>query len=175
MPQRYGNAHANIVPYESFVTANGRIALAIGTDDQFRRFCEAADRHDLWQDERFQTNAGRVQYREQLIPLLQELMLSQETEQWLEMLLAIKIPAGPINDIPTALNDPQIRHRDMVQEIDHPTAGTIKQLGPVAKLSQTPAAIRSAPPLLGADTDDVLRSLGYTGKEIEQLAADGVV
>ncbi|MCA9968088.1 MAG: CoA transferase, partial [Anaerolineales bacterium] len=99
----------------------------------------------------------------------------EETAVWHDRILAAKIPVSPINDIPTILNDPQIAARQMVQEVEHPTAGTIKLLGPVAKLSETPATIRTAPPLLGADTDEILARLGYDAAAIVQLRVDGVV
>ncbi|HSM57510.1 MAG TPA: CaiB/BaiF CoA-transferase family protein [Candidatus Sulfomarinibacteraceae bacterium] len=175
-PQRYGNAHPNIVPYESFATADGHIALAIGRDAQFRRFCELAQCDELWQDERFQTNAGRVAHRADLIGLLQEVMRQRPTEEWLALLAANGVPAGPINDIPSALNDPQAQARGMVRQIEHETAGTIQLLGPVAKLSRTPGEVRSAPPTLGAHTKDILaQRLGYHEQQIAELRDEGVI
>lgn len=175
-PQRYGNAHANIVPYQTFVTKDGFIAIGVGTDGQFKRLCMAGDRADLWQDGRFQTNEGRVTYREALVPELGAMFKGQETAVWLQICQENNIPAGPINDIPTALNDPQAQAREMVQTIEHPTAGTIELLGPVAKLSATPAAIHSAPPLLGADTDSILSiELGLDTTELARLRKTGVL
>lgn len=175
-PQRYGNAHPNIVPYESFATGDGHIALAIGSDAQFQRFCELAHCEALWQDERFQTNAGRVEHREVLIRRLQEVMRERRTEEWLALLAANGVPAGPINDIPTALQDPQARARGMVREIEHDTAGMIQLLGPVAKLSRTPAAVRSAPPTLGANTAEILaQRLDFTEEQIAALRDEGVI
>jgi crotonobetainyl-CoA:carnitine CoA-transferase CaiB-like acyl-CoA transferase len=175
-PRRYGNAHPNIVPYETFPTAGGYIALAIGSDAQFQHFCRAVERPDLWTDERFQTNAGRVNYRQDLVARLQALFRSRPTEAWLELLHSTGIPAAPINDIPTILGDPHVAERAMVQEVKHPRAGTVKLLGPVAKLSRTPALINRAPPLLGADTERVLREqLGYSADEIESLRQAGAI
>lgn len=175
-PSRYGNAHANIVPYETFPTADGYIALAVGSDQQYHKFCRVVERIDLWQDERFQTNASRVAYRQVLIPMLQKLFRTRSTESWYELLLDAGIPVGPINDIPTILNDPQVAAREMVQEINHPAAGPIKLLGPVAKMSKTPAKIRQAPPILGDDTDLVLRErLGYSTEQINTFREAGVI
>lgn len=175
-PRRYGNAHPNIVPYETFPTADGRVALAVGSDGQYRRFCQVAGRPDLWQDERFQTNAGRVEHRHVLIPLLQRLFQSRSTQAWIDLLVEAGIPVGPINDIPTTLNDPQVAARQMVQQVEHPTVGAIDLLGPVAKLSRTPAEIDSAPPTLGADTEQILRHyLAYSPQQIENLREEGVI
>ena len=175
-PVRYGNGHPNIVPYETFPTADGYIALAIGSDGQYRKFCETVDRPDLGDDERFQTNNGRVENRQVLIPLLQELFSKRNSDDWIKLLLEAQIPVGPINDIPTILADPQVAAREMVQELEHATAGPIQVLGPVAKLSRTPAALRTAPPVLGADTETILSErLNYPPEAIETLRQKGIV
>lgn len=171
-PARYGNAHPNIVPYETFATADGQIAVGIGTDVQFARFCAAAGRPALAEDARFATNAARVANRETLIPLLQALFRSRPAANWLDLLNDLGIPAGPINSVSDALNDPQVRARGMVQTVDDPQQGPIDLLGPVAKLSGTPANVRSAPPLLGAHTVEVLRDvLELSPEEIEAALA----
>ncbi|MCA9997680.1 MAG: CoA transferase [Anaerolineales bacterium] len=174
-PQRYGNAHASIVPYETFPTADGHIAVGIGSDEQYRRLCRAIGRPDLADDPQYASNADRVTRRVALIGEMQKTFREEETAVWHDRILAAKIPVSPINDIPTILNDPQIAARQMVQEVEHPTAGPIKLLGPVAKLSETPATIRTAPPVLGADTDEILARLGYDVDAIAQLRANGVV
>ncbi len=175
-PKRYGNAHPNIVPYETFETADGFLALAVGADTQFMRLCHVIGRPDLWEDERFQTNAGRVTHRHALIPELQRVFKSRPTDAWMQDLIEAKIPASPINDIPTVFADPQVRHRRMVQTIHHPDAGELTLLGPVPKLSLTPAEIRTPPPLLGEDTDEVLkRLLGMDDKTLTELRTNGII
>ena len=175
-PARYGNAHPSIVPYETFATADGRIAVGMGTDGQYRKFCVAAGRPDLAEDERFRTNAGRVEHRQVLIPLLQELFRARSSADWLEMLAALGVPAGPINDIAAALEDPHVQARGMVQRVEHATEGAIQVLGPVAKFSRTPATVRSAPPPLGHHTDAVLRDvLGYDMAQIAKLRAAKII
>ena len=175
-PRRYGNAHPSIVPYEPFPAADGAIAVAIGTDEQYRKFCRAAGRPDLCEDERFCTNRARVDNRAALIPLLQAVFRTRTAAEWIDLLLGLGVPAGPIHDVAAALDDPHVQARAMVQEVQHPTAGAIKLLGPVAKFSRTPAAIRLPPPPLGHDTDAVLADLlGYGETEIAQLRAAGVI
>lgn len=175
-PARYGNAHPSIVPYETFPTADGHIAVGIGTDAQYRKFCEAAGQPELAADLRFATNRRRVEHRSELIPMLQRLFRTRTTATWLALFGALGVPAGPINDVAAALEDPQVQSRDMVQEVDHPTAGRIKVLGPVAKFERTPASIRLAPPPLGYDTDTVLHDLlGYGEDLIASLRQRGVI
>ena len=174
-PQRFGNAHPNIVPYEVFRARDGYLALAIGADSQYHRFCELVGCPELWQDERYQTNAGRVEHRESLIPQLQSLVEERSVTEWVELLSANRIPAGPINDIPTLLSDPQVAARQMVQTVEHPSLGPIQQLGPVAKFSQTPSEIRSAPPLLGEHTERILKEMGYSEAKIARLRQSGVI
>jgi crotonobetainyl-CoA:carnitine CoA-transferase CaiB-like acyl-CoA transferase len=175
-PARYGNAHPSIVPYETFPTRDGAIAVAIGTDEQYRKFCVKIDRPDLCEDERFRTNSARVTNRTVLIPLLQEIFHTQPACEWIDLLLGIGVPAGAINDIAAALEDPQVRARGMVQAVEHPTAGRIELLGPVAKFSRTPATVRLAPPPLGHDTAAILGDLlGYSPEEIDLLRAAGAI
>lgn len=175
-PKRYGNGHPNLVPYETFPTADGQVALAVGSDAQFRKLCEAMGRPDLWQDARFKDNAGRVKYRKILIPILQDLFRAGTTKEWIERILKVNIPIGPINDVATILNDPHVAARGMVQEIEHPDLGPIKLLGPVAKLSETPLTVRSAPPTLGNETDAILHGeLGYSLEEIATLREKNVI
>ena len=175
-PGRYGNAHPSIVPYETFPTCDGAIAVAIGTDEQYRKFCLKIDRPELCEDDRFRTNSARVANRAILIPLLQEIFRTQAAGTWIDLLLGIGVPAGPINDVAAALDDPQVRARGMVQAVEHPTAGRIDLLGPVAKFSRTPATVRLAPPPLGHDTTAILRELlGCSPEELDRLQATGVI
>jgi formyl-CoA transferase len=175
-PGRYGNAHPNIVPYEVFRASDGYLALAIGTDNQYRRFCNLVSSPELWEDERFQTNAERVKHRSELIPLLQSLIEQRSVDDWLSLFAKNRIPAGAINDIETILQDQQVLARQMVQEVEHSKLGKIKQLGPVAKMSQTPLRISMAPPLLGEHTDIVLKErLGLDDAGIASLRKQGAI
>ena len=175
-PVRMGNAHPNIVPYQVFETQDGHIILAVGNDGQFRRFCELADQPHLAQDPRFVANRGRVKHRAQLIEALALLMKRKNTDDWLNLLEPEGIPCGRINSIDETLNDPQVVHRKMRTQALHSSLGEINLLGSPLKLSETPGEVRRAPPVLGEDTDQVLREvLGYEDSAISALQADGVV
>ena len=168
-PKRYGTAHPNVVPYQGFATSDGNIALAAGNDAQFKRVCDAIGLPELATDPKYKGNVGRVTNRNTLIPQLQAVFKTQSTDYWLETLQAANVPISPINDIPTALNNEQVLARHMVQEVADPKLGKIKVLGPVAKLSATPASVRTAPPRLGEHSNEVLTELGYSPAQIEQL------
>ena len=175
-PERHGNAHANIVPYETFQTADGSLVLAVGNDRQYRRLCELCERPDLWEDTRFQSNPGRVENRRVLIPLLQDVFRQRATADWIVVLHENGIPAGPINDIPAALAHPQVLARGMLQQAQRPAGRPVPLIGPVAKLSLTPARISSAPPRLGEQTRQILRDeLQLDDSEIEGLLRDGII
>ncbi|HBP86045.1 MAG TPA: CoA transferase [Gammaproteobacteria bacterium] len=175
-PVRMGNAHPNIVPYQVFETQDGHIILAVGNDGQFRRFCELADQPHLALDPRFVANRGRVKHRAQLVEALALLMKRKNTDDWLNLLEPEGIPCGRINSIDETLNDPQVLHRQMRTQALHSSLGQINLLGSPLKLSETPGEVRRAPPVLGEDTDQVLREvLGYEDSAISALQADGVV
>jgi formyl-CoA transferase len=176
IPGRYGNAHPNIVPYEVFETQDGHIAVGIGNDNQYQRFCLLSGQPELWEEEKYQTNPGRVEHRDELISKLQKIFRKRTIGEWLVLLEQEKLPAAPINNIAEVLEDPQVLHRKMVQTVQHPTAGEIKILGPVAKMSGTPARIHSPPPRLGAHNTTILNTLlGYSKEEIEQLEKENVI
>lgn len=175
-PQRYGNAHPNIVPYEPFPTSDGWIAVGVGTDRQWQRLCVLAGWDDLAEESRFATNPLRVKHREALIPILQERFESRTTEEWYEVLLEVGIPCAPINNIHEVFSDPQVLARDMLVELPHPTAGAIKLAGSPLNLSRTPVRIEEPPPLLGEHTEEVLREyLGYTSDDLARLRDENVI
>ena len=174
-PRRYGNAHPNIVPYETFPTADGYIAAGAGNDAQFARFCKVLGLEDLPDDPRFRTNADRVNNRHVLIPLLRERFRTRTTEEWIAALEAASIPCAPINTLDRVFAHPQTRARNMLVEVEHPTIGQLKMVGLPYKLSGTPLGIYRHPPLLGEHTDEVLDELGYSPAEIEDLRARGII
>ncbi len=175
-PARLGNAHPNIVPYQAFETSDSYIILAVGNDSQFLRFCELAGKPELADDERFQRNSGRVENREALVLQVEEIMLQKTSAQWLEALNARGIPCGPINNIEQVFADPQVQHRGMQLELDHPAAGKVAGVASPIRLSQTPIEYQQAPPLLGQHTDAVLsRLLTLDATVITRLRSDGIV
>jgi crotonobetainyl-CoA:carnitine CoA-transferase CaiB-like acyl-CoA transferase len=175
-PQRLGNAHPNIVPYQTFRTRDGDIIVAVGNDRQFRRLCEAAGRPELAADPRFATNAARVAQRTTLVPLLATIIATRDSADWLAALQEADVPCGAVNDLAGVFADPQAQHRGMKIELPHPAAGRAPTVANPIRLSQTPVEYRSAPPTLGQHTDDVLRSLlGLTDGQIAVLRRDQVI
>ncbi|RDI95789.1 CoA transferase [Meiothermus sp. QL-1] len=177
LPPRLGNAHPQIVPYGAFQAADGWFMLTIGNDEQYRRACMALERPELWEDPRFQTNAGRVQHRAALLPELEALFRTRPRQAWLERLRKAGVPATPVHNLAEALADPQAQARGMVWHLEHPTLGRLPLLGsPLAHLSRTPAEPQAPPPLLGQHTEAVLKEvLGLEAKEVEALRAAGVI
>jgi crotonobetainyl-CoA:carnitine CoA-transferase CaiB-like acyl-CoA transferase len=175
-PQRRGNSHPNIVPYQSFQTGDGHIILAIGNDAQFERFCKLAGRGELAADARFRNNSDRVRYRDLLVPQVAAIMKQKSSAEWLVDLNAEGIPCGPINDIEQVFADPQVQHRGLQLELDHPDAGKVASVANPIRMSSTPVQYDRAPPLLGQHTDEVLqRLLGLDAQEVSRLQQDNVI
>lgn len=175
-PVRLGNAHPNIVPYQAFATADGHMILAVGNDSQFARFCAVAGCPELAADPRYATNPARVAARQTLIPLLETCLKTRSTAVWLEALEAAGVPCGPINTLDAVFADPQVQARELRRDLPHPVAGTVPTVANPIRLSATPLDHSRAPPLLGADTDAVLREyLGKSPMEIAALRAVGIV
>jgi crotonobetainyl-CoA:carnitine CoA-transferase CaiB-like acyl-CoA transferase len=175
-PGRLGNAHPNIVPYQAFQTADGYIILAIGNDAQFERFCDLANCNELVADERFRSNSNRVKYRETLVPQVVQIMLQKSSVEWLDALNERGIPCGPINSVEQVFADPQVQHREMQLELDHPVAGKVASVANPIKLSDTPVEYQQAPPMLGEHTNSVLSSLlGLSDQDLDLLRSRGVI
>jgi crotonobetainyl-CoA:carnitine CoA-transferase CaiB-like acyl-CoA transferase len=149
--KRYGNGHPNIVPYQSFRTRDGHIAVACGNDGLYAGLCRLLQREDLITDARFATNPQRQQHRHELVPILQEIFRQRDTDDWLAILRNAGIPSSPINTVSKVFRDPQLEARGLVWECQHPTAGTIHFVGSPMHFSETPTRLYKAPPLLGED------------------------
>jgi len=175
-PERLGNAHPNIVPYQDFPTRDGYMIIAVGNDAQFGRLCGAMQLDDLAHDERFATNQGRVQNRKELVERLSAASKRRTTAEWVTTLECAAVPCGPINAIDAVFADPQVKARAMQVDMPHPISGQVSLVASPLRLSETPVTYRSAPPTLGAQTREVLAErLGLSGDEIDRLATAGIV
>ncbi|KDE41188.1 CAIB/BAIF family protein [Nitrincola lacisaponensis] len=176
VPQRLGNAHPNIVPYQAFATRDGHLILAVGNDGQFRRFCETAGCVELADDPRFQTNALRVQHRAELIPLLLEPLRQKTTDEWLLALEQVGVPCGPINTLDRVFEDPQVKHRGLKITRPHPQDGEVQLVSNPIRFNGEALNAPTAPPLLGEHTDAVLsRCLNLTPEALVSLKEKGVI
>jgi crotonobetainyl-CoA:carnitine CoA-transferase CaiB-like acyl-CoA transferase len=174
-PQRMGNGHPNIVPYQDFPTADGDMILAIGNDGQFTRFCELAGHGEWAGDERFATNAARVKHRAELLPLLRQATVMKTTAEWIALLESAAVPCGPINDLAAVFADPQVSHRRLHVDLPHAAGGKAPQVANPIRYSVTPVAYDRAPPTLGQDTEAILKELGRSPGEIATLRAAGTI
>jgi len=174
-PGRMGNAHPNIVPYQAVPTADGHMILAIGNDRQFAKFCQVAGREDLLGDPRFTDNVARVANREAVMETIFEITRGRTGADWIAALERVHVPCGPINDIAEVFDDPQVRHRGMRIELDHPLAGKVPLTGCPIRFSETPVEYGLAPPLLGQHTREVLGAvLGRDDAAIDDMMARGI-
>jgi crotonobetainyl-CoA:carnitine CoA-transferase CaiB-like acyl-CoA transferase len=175
-PGRMGNRHPTIAPYETFPAADGEFVLAVGNDEQWRRFCPAIGAADLLEDERFATNGGRVENYAALRPMLMAKLQARTRAEWAQVLKAAGVPSGSVRDVAEVLRDEHLQARGMVATVHHPTIGALSVLGVPVKLSETPGAVRSAPPVLGQHTESILRNdVGLDDNAIAQLRASGAI
>jgi succinate---hydroxymethylglutarate CoA-transferase len=174
--RRFGNGHPSIVPYTTYPTADGMMAVAVGNDGQFARFAETVGHAEWAKDPRFTKNPARVANRDALDGLIAQALKNGKTADWIAKLRAVGVPCGPINTVAEALTDPHTLARELVRTVRHPTAGEIKMVGIPFRLNGTPASIRRAPPLLGQHTDEVLGGeLGISAARLAQLRAEKVI
>lgn len=168
-PVRMGNQHPNIVPYQVFSASDGELVVAVGNDEQFKRFTRVIGRPDLAEREEFRHNEARLRNKDELLPVCESVLKTKTKYEWKEQFDANGIPCGPINTIAEMFADPQVQARDMVVEMNHPLIEQLKLTGSPLKLSKTPVTMRKHPPLHGEHTNSVLQQLGYSEEEINHL------
>jgi crotonobetainyl-CoA:carnitine CoA-transferase CaiB-like acyl-CoA transferase len=177
-PKRFGNAHPNIVPYQTFATADGHVNLGVGNDPQFFRFCSLIERPDLRLDPRFATNTLRLKHRKELITEISTAFAKRTSAHWLSLCRQEQVPCGPIHTIPEVFEDPQVKARGVLAEVKHSATGEkpVRLLRSPIRMSGVELGIRSAPPMLGEHTNEVLgNDLGYSEAKIAALHDKGVV
>jgi len=186
--QRYGTAHHNVVPYQYFPTQDGGVLVGAGNNTQFELLCKLLGVSHLSQDDRFVTNANRVENRNVLLPILEGIFKTKTTKEWLAVFHGQNLPHGPVNNMQGTFEHEQVKHLGLVQEVSHGEYGTVKLVKHpvrfkrakrlvigVEKNDSEMTSIRRAPPTLGQDTEQVLKELGYSEREIEGLRSDGIV
>jgi formyl-CoA transferase len=167
---RWGTAHESIIPYQVFKTKDRPIAIAVANQKLWVSFCKVVGREEWLDDPRFESNPSRVEHRETLLPLVEKLFAEKTCDEWMDLLVSAAIPCGPVNNMQHLFDDPQVKHRNMIADVPHPTIGSVRLTGLPIKYSETPSSIRRHPPLLGEHTDEVLADvLGYSSGQIAAL------
>ncbi|MBY0595610.1 CaiB/BaiF CoA transferase family protein [Bacillus bingmayongensis] len=169
LPERLGNQHPNIVPYQVFKAEDGDLVVAVGNDEQFYKFCVLLGRQDLSRLERYKTNAGRLQYKDELVNIIANEMKKKKKEEWKQLLDEAGIPNGPILNVKEALETEQAVARDMTIHMEHPTIENLKLVGSPLNLTKTPVQMQKHPPLHGEHTEKILRNLGYSQESIMEM------
>ncbi|WP_394139133.1 CaiB/BaiF CoA transferase family protein [Cytobacillus oceanisediminis] len=175
IPGRLGNQHPNIVPYQVFSAIDGELVVAVGNDEQFKRFADALGRPDLAEMDEYFHNENRMENKATLIPICEELLSKKTKKEWKEILDAAGIPNGPINTVREMFDDPQIKARDMIVEMKHPVIENLKLTGSPLKLAKTPVKMRHHPPMYGEHTETILEQIGYQPDEINKLKENNII
>ncbi|HEY6548957.1 MAG TPA: CaiB/BaiF CoA-transferase family protein, partial [Vicinamibacteria bacterium] len=174
VPQRLGNRHPNLAPYETFETADGAVIVGIGSESLWRKFCASIDQPALAEDARFATNADRVAHYAELRGTLAPILRSRDTAEWLRLCEEAAIPAGRVRNVGEALDSAQVAARGLLVEIDHPSDGRRRFVGSPIHLDGTTRSALRPPPALGEHTEEVLGELGLAPDEVERLRREGV-
>ena len=174
-PERLGSAHPTIAPYQAFKAEDTYFAVAVGSENLWKAFCEALGLNKLMSDPRFIRNPDRVRNRDELTRSLEKFFASKPAKEWVEIMDKAGVPASLIYSLNEVFKDPQVLHRRMLETVQHPKAGAIKVVGIPIKMSDTPGSIRTAPPMLGEHTKQILETLGYVEAEIEEMRKTGII
>jgi crotonobetainyl-CoA:carnitine CoA-transferase CaiB-like acyl-CoA transferase len=175
IPHPLGSGHPTIVPYQAFKAKDAYINIAAGNDQLWEKFCKATGLEKIIKNPRFATNAKRVENRDDVVKIIGEIIKDKYVEEWIQILRDTGVPCGPIYNMENLFSDPQVLHRNMVKELEHPKVGKIKVTGVPIKLSDTPGEILTAPPVLGQHTNEILTSLGYNEEEIKNFYHEGII
>ena len=175
-PERFGNGHPNIVPYQTFATQDGSLILAVGNDLQFKKFCQAAQCHELASNTLFKTNQQRVENRAALIPILASIIAKHSTDYWVATLEAIAVPCGPVNSLAQVFNHPQVQHRNMVRQLPDENGELINTIASPINLSETPLQYKHAAPNIGQHSEQILTQfLQYNEEQVAMLLENDTV
>jgi len=177
IPRRFGNKYPLISPYEPIETRDGHIMVAVGNEELWKSFCRIIGRSDLLEDPRFATNLERIrpENRRQLIETLTDTLRRDTAEAWIAKLWAGGVPAGPINSVDRLLQDPHLLERGLFVDVEHPRVGRLRTVGVVPKFELTQGSVKSAAPLLGQHTREVLKEVGYDDEEIDRMARESMI
>lgn len=174
VPERYGNAHANIVPYQVFKASDRDFIIACGNDTQFIQLCQAIGLPELPKDPKFTRNADRIKYREEIIHLLSTHFLTKTADEWVGIIQAAKVPVGCINNLEQAFEEPQVIERKMLVDMSHPQREHLKVIGSPIKMSRTPVEYKNAPPMLGQHTEEILSNI-LSRERFSELKSKGII
>jgi crotonobetainyl-CoA:carnitine CoA-transferase CaiB-like acyl-CoA transferase len=175
IPRGMGSAHHSLTPYSAYRARDGYFVIAVGNDLQWKRLCDALGAIDLGKDERFFTNTGRLNYREDMDAALNKIFQESTVSELVERINICEVPCGPINTVDKIVNDPQVRHMHMIEQVPHAKIPDLSLSGVPIKFSKTPAKIQMAPPMLGEHTDQILLDLGFSPEKIAELRKNGAV
>lgn len=175
IPKPLGSGHPVIVPYQAFKAKDVYVNVAAGNDQLWQKFCKALGLENLMNEQQFATNAMRVKNREEIIEIIGDVICNKKADEWLKILTEAGVPCGPIYNMDKIFSDPQVLHREMVKELEHPTAGKVKVTGIPIKLSNTPGEILTAPPTLGQHTKEILTELGYNNEDIDKMSQEKII
>jgi len=175
VPARLGNDHPNIVPYSTFQAQDGELIIAVGNNRQFASLCQILSIPDIAVDEKYSTNQARVENRISLTRILEDRLRIKTVEEWIKLLAENNIPCGPINRIDQVFENPQIKAREMVVEVQHPKAGSVKLVGSPLNLSRTKVTTKRHPPLAGEHTEEVLQEIGLSNEQIQYLKRKSII